>query len=126
MQPELLARGVCRLEAIEMGSTDISREQAQAVFAAIARERTLTRLCIGFNNLSTVQPADMAIAVNRLEKVDMSNTQLATHQVNCILRQCVEGDTKLKMLWLWCDNMDVDQDIFRRAVEKLGDGLKQL
>jgi len=124
VKPGLFARVVTRLEAVNLEYTKITAEQANALFVGISEDSTLKEVSIGNNNLSSVNPSVIATAVNRLHLADVRDTQLSSEQVTEVLRQCVEGKTKLKSLILaYNDVILVDRVLIRQAREKLGDGL---
>ena len=122
VEPGLLARVVNRLEMIIMLDTDMTSQQADAVFAAIAEDSTVKILSIGCNNLSNVEPSVIAKAVNRVQKVYMRSIQLSSHQVTAILRQCVEGGSVLEELDFGYNDMTmtgVELGLIREASKKI-------
>jgi len=122
VDPELLARGVTRLEDVYF--TNITNEQSEAIFTAISQNNSqLKKLNLRFINLSCVDPAVLAKAVARLEEVDLRHTELSTEQLNSLLKS-VQKDTKLKKLLLQGNQIaELDVDVVSNAGENLGGGL---
>ena len=86
VEPSLLGCAVALLEEVSMYGTCLTRQQAEAVFAAIGGGGTLRRLNMaGTGDLSSVEPGLLARAVNRLEEVDMRGTRLTGQQVGEVL-----------------------------------------
>jgi len=127
VEPRLFAKAITSLEDVDLGNTDITNVQAQELFIEICQNCSLKKLDLYRNNLSHVDPAVLATAVNRLEDVDLTRTMLSNEQIFSILGQ-VQEDTKLTTLWLR-GNAKVGSEffvsfLFRNAKKRLGDGLK--
>jgi len=122
----LLARVVSRLEVVDLSGTDITTEQIQELFQALAQNCRLKKLYMGDNNLSSVEPELLAKVVNRVEVVWLQWCHLTTKQLTSILRHLQE-DSKLKELVLHGNKPTATGywqiGIARKAREKLGHGL---
>merc|ERR1712240_674058 len=53
---ELLARAVIKLETLEFSNTQLTQQQAEAILTAVSEANVVSKLYIGFNNLSGVDP----------------------------------------------------------------------
>jgi len=78
---EILAKAITKLEEVELVNTQMTPQQVEAIFAALNGPTQLKRLIISANNLSTVDPRELALAVNKLEEVWMDRTSLSKQQV---------------------------------------------
>ena len=117
VEPELLARAVATLEEVNLGRTGLTREQGEAIFAALAGTgSSLRKLFMSENNLSSVEPGVMARAVNGLASVTLKWNTLTGEQVNTILAASLEG-TRLTDLWVvgYEGGVQVDKDLVTRA-----------
>ena len=94
------ARLATRVESLNIAKTEISRKQAEEIFKAIAcSPGALKKLNMDSNDLREVDPKVMADAVNKLEKVCLSDMPLLTQrQMRMILTQALEKGTTLKEL----------------------------
>ena len=122
VRPAVLAKGVARIEQVEMRETMITTEQACEMFAVLMEESQLKKLSLAYNNLSGIEPTVLATGVTRLEEVNLYFTKLGAEQVSCMLRQCLEQDTKLSKLTVReITDVDVEVELVRQARDKLGD-----
>ena len=124
IEPGLLGRVMSRMEEVDLDMyyCKITNIQAVALFTAIAEDNTVKILNMAGTDLSHVQPVLMARAVHKVQEVGMYNTQLTKQQVTAILRQCVEGETAMKELFLRENNTamaGVEQGLIREAREKI-------
>ena len=137
IEPNLLARVLNRLEGrLRVGwprgmafDFDLTHEQFEAFFTVMAEETKLKELFVsgrsGFTS-RVVSPDVLGRAVIQLEDVNICG--VSCEQLLAILRSVVEGDSRLKRLRLSSldpmdivDVVDVDQDLIRRAREKVGE-----
>ena len=117
VEPELLARAVATLEEVNLGRTGLTRQQGEAIFAALAGTgSSLRKLFMSENNLSSVEPGLMARAVNRLESVTLKWTTLTGEQVTGMLAASLEG-TRLTDLWVvgYEGGVQVQEELVARA-----------
>ena len=66
IDPELLAKVVTKLQKLEINCTELTLQQAAAIFTAVSEESTMIELDISDNDLSGVDPELLAKAVNNL------------------------------------------------------------
>ena len=114
VEPGLPARLLHRLEEVDMWSTELTRQQLEAVLTAAEASCTLRKLNLGNNNLSLVEPGLLARAVNSLEEVDIRHTLLTKEQVEAILSQSLV-QTSLKRLVMGRFTGGVEEDLVVRA-----------
>ena len=114
VEPHLPARLLHRLEEVDMWSSELTRQQLEAILTAAESSSTLRKLNLGNNKLSLVEPWLLARAVNRLEEVDIRHTLLTKEQVEAILSQSLVK-TSLKRLVLGRVSGGVEQDLVVRA-----------
>ena len=91
VSPELLAKAVTRLDGLDISDTRMTNKRAKAIFTAIIEGSNLTKLNIGFNNLSRVDPGLMAKVVTNLKILDVSGSELTQQQAVAILTSVSEG-----------------------------------
>lgn len=81
-----LAKAVGRLEELVISFTSLTRQQVEAIMSTIAADDSrLRRLTIQANFLTSVPPALLARAANRLEAAQMYFTYLSREQVEAVL-----------------------------------------
>ena len=71
LDPGLLARAVYKLEEVYMTGTKLTLQQGQAIFTVLVEgDCKVKKLDVRNNNLSKLDPALLARAVNRMEQVE--------------------------------------------------------
>jgi len=121
VEPELFARAVTILKDVNLGSTNLTNKQVTALFQKMSQNCPLKTLNLSLIKLSSVEPELLAIAVNRLEDVNLKFTNLSTEQMTSILSH-VQEDTKLKKLQLGENNLSsVESELLATAVNRLED-----
>ena len=118
LDPFLLATAVSRLEEVKMDGAGLTTKQAAGIMFAISSNfTTLKHLVVSDNNLSKIPPYVLAKAVNKLEEVNMNNSQLTLQQMEAILMQGIVG-TSLKVLCM-TEPLDegwrLDEDLIGKA-----------
>ena len=114
VNPELLAEALTHLEEVKL-PTCLDLEQKNAIFATLdASQGQLKRLDISGNDLSDVDAVLVANVVNKMEFVDIQNTDLTVSQITAILKQSVAA-TSLKELLI----MGWDKRKFRRQTKRI-------
>ena len=96
----VIARMATKIESLNIAKTELSSSQAEEIFKAIADSPgVLKDLNMDSNDLREVDPKLMADALNKLEKVWLSDMPLLTQgQMRMILTQALEKGTALKEL----------------------------
>ena len=82
---KLLGQAVNQLEEVDLYDTKLTTQQAENILVAIITSSKLKVLNIQNNKLSSVDPDIMAKAVNKLDSVEMYNTDLTQQQITKIL-----------------------------------------
>ena len=82
---KLLAQAVNQLEEVDLYDTKLTTQQAEEILVAIITSSKLKVLNMQNNKLSSVDPDIMAKAVNKLDSVEMYNTDLTQQQITKIL-----------------------------------------
>jgi len=118
VDPGVLVRAVSEAEDVTFFNTKLTYEQKTGFFAHLAMQDTKVKEldCRG-HDLSPVNTDDLAMAVIKLEYVNLDDTSLSAQQLNGILRHIVDEDTKLKELVL--AGNDLEEDLLTRARNKL-------
>ena len=118
VDPLLLVRAVSRLEEINLDGTELTFMQARGIMLTIGFDKfsTVQKLVLSDNDLSKVKPDLLAKAVNRLEEVDMTNSQLTLEQVEAILKQSLVS-TYLKSIFMTepFEGKSLDEQIIEKA-----------
>jgi len=117
----ILAQAVTQLEKVELGYTRLTPQQVEAIFAALDTSSQMKILRIRSNNLSSVDPDVLARGVNKLETVDMRDTDLTEQQITRILTQSLLT-TNLKELDMEGNGPGVEEGLRTQAeqiIEKL-------
>ena len=94
----LLASALKMIEEVNLSGTDLTVQQMEAIMTAIVDGGCLVKsLNVSSNNLSTVNPGLMALAVNSLESMSMIARDVTEQHVEAILTQSLDK-TSLKCL----------------------------
>ena len=127
--PVLLASAISNVKDVTFGGFNVGLQHVEALFSAIiAGDTPLTKLKVSTCSTVRVDPVILGRAVNRLEEVTIYRNSVETirsDQISAIISILVEEKTKLKVLRLVevraADIEGVDQDLIRRAAEKVGE-----
>ena len=113
---KLLAKAVTKIKKLNITDTNLTQEQAEAILTAVSEENVVSKLYIGFNNLSGVDPGLMAKAFTNLKKLNVNRSELTHRQIVTILTAFCKGTTiHISMN----DLSRVDPGLLARAVTKL-------
>jgi len=113
---KLLAKAVTKMKKLNITDTNLTQEQAEAILTAVSEENVVSKLYIGFNNLSGVDPGLMAKAFTNLKKLNVNRSELTHRQIVTILTAFCKGTTiHISMN----DLSRVDPGLLARAVTKL-------
>jgi len=113
---KLLAKAVTKMKKLNITDTNLTQEQAEAILTAVSEENVVSKLYIGFNNLSGVDPGLMAKAFTNLKKLNVNRSELTHRQIVTILTAFCKGNTiHISMN----DLSRVDPGLLARAVTKL-------
>jgi len=113
---KLLAKAVTKMKKLNITDTNLTQEQAEAILTAVSEENVVSKLYIGFNNLSGVDPGLMAKAFTNLKKLNVKCSELTHRQIVTILTAFCKGTTiHISMN----DLSRVDPGLLARAVTKL-------
>ena len=113
---KLLAKAVTKIKKLNITDTNLTQEQAEAILTAVSEENVVSKLYIGFNNLSGVDPGLMAKAFTNLKKLNVNRSELTHRQIVTILTAFCKGNTiHISMN----DLSRVDPGLLARAVTKL-------
>ena len=116
VDPELLAKTVTKTKQLNVTDTNLTQEQAEAIFTAVSEEKIVTELHIGFNDLSGVDTGLLAKAVKNLKILNVNRAKLTPTQIVTILTAFNKGS----ILYLGgIDLSRVDQGLLARAVTNL-------
>ena len=104
------------MKKLNITDTNLTQQQAEAILTAVSEENVVSKLYIGFNNLSGVDPGLLAKAFTNLKKLNVNGSQLTQQQIVTILTGCFKGSTiHISMN----DLSRVDPGLLARAVNKL-------
>ena len=113
---KLLAKTVTKMMKLNITDTNLTQQQAEAILTAVSEENVVSKLYIGFNNLSGVDPGLMAKAFTNLKKLNVNRSELTHRQIVTILTAFCKGNTiHISMN----DLSRVDPGLLARAVTKL-------
>jgi len=115
----LLAQAVTQIEEVELGGTDLTPQQVNAICSAMTGNSQLKTLNLFKNNLSSVDAGLLAQAVTQLEEVKLGDTRLTPQQVEAIFA-ALDTFSHLKILRICVNNLSsVDPEVLARVVNKL-------
>ena len=119
--PEVFGAAISNVKDVRLFGVDYttSHQHMKALFSAImVGDKQLKRLAVrvAMDTAHSIDTEMIGRAINMLEHV---HGNFDSEQAAAILRNLVEGETRLKKLWLSGDISGVDKDIIRRAGEKV-------
>ena len=76
IDPKLLANTVTKMKKLNIIDTNLTQQQAEAILIAVSEENIVSKLYIGFNNLSGLDPALLAKAFTNLKKLNVNGSEL--------------------------------------------------
>jgi len=113
VNPELLAGLASKLETVCLMGCELVKEQLIAIFDAIGEDCKLRNLDLSGVDLTELDPNQIANAITKLKRVELTGAQMTVEQVNCLLGQIVL-ETSLKTLKI--DTVEgVDQELVTQA-----------
>ena len=119
VSPELLAKAVARLDGLDISDTRMTNKRAKAIFTAIIEGSNLTKLNIGFNNLSRVDLGLLAKVVTNLKILDVRGSELTQQQAVAILTSVSEGSSLAELKFFDHDLSGVDPWLLAKVVTNL-------
>ena len=119
VDPGLLAKAVANLETLDIGSTELTQQQATAILSGVSKGTKLTKLNISWNNLSGVDSELLAKAVANLETLDIGSTELTECKATTILSGVSKGSEVTKLNMSWNNLSGVDRGLLAKAVTNL-------
>ena len=124
VSPALVARVVAGRQEVVLRTPredNLTPQQAGALCSLVAREAaTLRRLDLGNSDLSTVEPGVLALAVARLEEVDLWRSRLTSRQAVALFAALDAPDSRLVSLALFGNDLGaVEAGRLGRVVNRL-------
>ena len=115
----LLAGVLAGVDRLEMEAANMSTRQMETFLGAIGGQARLKKLSFSKMDLTAVDPALMARAVNHLEGAgfDIESAKMTNMQVEAIFAHMANNETKLRTFG--CDFSTVPQYVLARALNKL-------
>jgi len=104
------------LTSMDLSHTNIPPEVTPKVFEAISNcksSMTLRNLVLVGNDMETLDSKLIVHAMSKLEKLDLSNSGLSTHQLNTVLSAVAHPMKELSLFNIKMEN--VDQNILEKA-----------
>ena len=120
VSPRLLATALARIKDVRLWHTNLSRQQATAIFSAVSVDARLKTLSLGYNSaLASVEPGLLARKVNMLEEVELEPESCLTRlQVERLLRQSLVK-TSLRRLEMGGGKAGLDQELVEMAKQTI-------
>ena len=113
----LLTRLLTGLEWVEVEEAKMTTRQLEALLEALDGQTKLRKLSFSKMDLTAVDPALLAQAINRLESAGLSSAKLTKIQSEAIHVHMANEDTKLRTFSAPCDTVPLDVKV--RAWNKL-------
>merc|ERR550519_1913733 len=120
--PKLLARVLSKLEQVTLIANNLANQQVQQLFTKMNQNCSkLSILDLSDNDLSAVDPDDLANVVNSIEEVHLDDTDLSTDQITALLTRA-QANTKLEKLSILGNRISqVDLAIITRPKKIIGE-----
>merc|ERR1712096_504528 len=107
--------GIVKLKDVDPRETYLRIEQINEILIEAQENSKMEKLDMSDNDLSEVDPDNLANFVANIENVDLCDTQLSTEQITALLNR-IDTNTKLKKLSIYHNNLsEVDPNIIRRV-----------
>ena len=116
---DILVKAICRLETVRASYNEFTAQEISAIFRAVAEGAAprLRELSVCGNDLSALPAEVLAMAMTKVEMLDVVCTELTTKQLEC-LWQVVAQRKQGRLKSLWCSNYDdhlVPRELVRRG-----------
>ena len=116
---DILVKAICRLETVRAYYNEFTPQEISAIFSAVAEGAAprLRELSVCGNDLSALPAEVLAMAMTKVEMLDVVCTELTTKQLEC-LWQVVAQRKQGRLKCLWCSNYDdhlVPRELVRRG-----------
>ena len=104
---DILVKAICRLETVRASYNEFTAQEISAIFRAVAEGAAprLRELSVCGNDLSALPAEVLAMAMTKVEMLDVVCTELTTKQLEC-LWQVVAQRKQGRLKCLWCSNYD--------------------
>ena len=89
VDPDIFSQGIRNIHQVTFCSRWPSDNQIEKMFESLSEKTNLKELDLNGKDLSCVDPDILAHGVNKLERLDISFTQLTKHQLERIFQQAV-------------------------------------
>jgi len=98
----VLAKGIVKLTEVDLGKTNLGKEQLECLLDALstATPLCLKTICMGHTNLTDVTPTLLSSSITRLEKADLSWTNLNNSQLIRLVTSIVHSPSCLSSMSL--------------------------
>ena len=87
IEPSMLAKAVSGMEEVQLGLSQVSSQQAEAIIRALDGKTKLRKLCIPVIDLSSVESELLARAIAGLEEVKIGCSPISLQQAEVIFRE---------------------------------------
>jgi hypothetical protein len=121
VEPSLLARGVTKIRTVNLFCTRLTGHQLESILHTIeGRQSALKVLYVGYHDFSMVDASLLARASNKLESLDLHDTQLTTDQVELILAHSLVETSLQRLRVSSRDFYRVDDGLAEQASHVIG------
>lgn len=111
-----LSSAVFKMDVLDLDHLKLTNKHVDAILVAINGEKSKTRkLSLKGDKLSGVAPQILAVAVAKVEELDVNSTDLTCRQIEAIFTTLAEENSNLRVL-LITDSMDGYFDVWGGGV----------
>eukprot|EP00092_Neocalanus_flemingeri_P107008 GFUD01137328.1.p1 GENE.GFUD01137328.1~~GFUD01137328.1.p1 ORF type:complete len:540 (-),score=127.36 GFUD01137328.1:120-1739(-) len=125
INPDLFAKALTKLETVQISDACLTSDQLEALVKYMNKESNIKELGIANNDVSEIDPEEFAKAMNKLEKLDLSGTNLGDQERPNTFFKHMVAFTNLKVLDLGFNsfinnnNRSLNPKVFAKALNKI-------
>eukprot|EP00092_Neocalanus_flemingeri_P035207 GFUD01038311.1.p1 GENE.GFUD01038311.1~~GFUD01038311.1.p1 ORF type:complete len:532 (-),score=131.81 GFUD01038311.1:66-1661(-) len=125
IDPDLFGKALNKLETVQISDACLASDQLEALVKYMNKESNIEELGIANNDVSEIDPEEFAKAMNKLEKLDLSGTNLGDQERPDTFFKHMVAFTNLKVLDLGFNsfinnnNRSLNPKVFAKALNKI-------
>eukprot|EP00092_Neocalanus_flemingeri_P094938 GFUD01120768.1.p1 GENE.GFUD01120768.1~~GFUD01120768.1.p1 ORF type:complete len:536 (+),score=124.41 GFUD01120768.1:169-1776(+) len=119
IDPDLFAKALTKLETVQISDACLTSDQLQALMKYMNKESKIVELGVAGNDVSEIDPEEFAKAMNKLEKLDLFETNLGDQERPNTFFEHMVDFTNLKDLALGFNNRSLNPKVFAKALNKI-------
>eukprot|EP00092_Neocalanus_flemingeri_P016560 GFUD01017920.1.p1 GENE.GFUD01017920.1~~GFUD01017920.1.p1 ORF type:complete len:534 (-),score=117.40 GFUD01017920.1:77-1678(-) len=119
INPDLFAKALTKLQTVQISHAGLTSDQLEALVKYMNKESKIVELGVAGNDVSEIDPEEFAKAMNKLEKLDLFETNLGDQERPNTFFEHMVDFTNLKDLALGFNNRSLNPKVFAKALNKI-------